>query len=75
MSNVFQRLRKSNESKGSAIIESPRFNSPDIVAHNDRHEIFTPRECILLDDCDAVVDNHMSDVFGNFLVIETSIDV
>ena len=35
----------------------------------------TRNEFISLDDCDAAVDNHMSDVLGNFLVVETSVDV
>ena len=74
-SNAFQCLGKSNESKGTTILESLRFNSLYIVAHYERHEMFTPIESLLLDDSDAVIDNHMSDVFGNFLVIETSIQI
>ena len=61
--------------EGTTIMESPCFNSLDIVTHNDRHETTTLQECLPLDYCDAVIDNHMSDVFGNFLVVETLIDV
>ena len=32
-------------------------------------------ERLLLDKCDAVVENCISDVFGNLLVIEPSVDV
>ena len=75
LSNVFQRLGKSKESKSRTTKESILFNSLDIVAHNDGHEMSTLIECILLDNCDAAVDNHMSDVFGNLLVVETLVDV
>ena len=55
--------------------ESPLFNYLDIVTHNDRHKMSTPIESLLLDDFDAVIDDHTSDVFGNYLVIETAIQI
>ena len=75
LSNEFQRLGKSNESKGNTIIESLPFNSLDTVAHYDTHEKLTPIECPPLDDCDAVINNHMSRIFRNSLTIESSVDV
>jgi len=59
------------KSKGMTTIESLIFNYLYMVAHNYRYEMFTPFESTLLDDCDAAVDNHMSDVSGNILVVET----
>ena len=44
------------------MIESPVFNSLDIVTHNNTYEKLTLIESLLPDDCDAVSDNHMSDI-------------
>ena len=71
ISNVFQRLGKSNESKGITKPESPPFYSLDAVAHTDRNEMSTLIESLTLDDCDAFVDNNMSGILGNSLFIET----
>ena len=75
LSNEFQCLGKSNVRKGTTTTESHPFNSLDVVAHYERHEMSTFIECLLLDDSDAAIDNHMSHIFGDFLVIESSIDV
>ena len=74
-SNVFQRLRKSNESKCTTIKESILLNYLDIFAHYEIQEMLTLIQSLLIDDCDVVIGKHMSDVPGIFLVIETVIDV
>ena len=35
----------------------------------------TPRESMTLDDCDAAIDYHTSNILGNLLVLETLVDV
>ena len=50
------------------------FDSLDVITHNDRHDFYTI-ESPLLDDSDALMDNHMSGVFGDNFVIETSIEM
>ena len=62
-------LGKSNESMGTTTIENMPFNTLDIATRNDRHEMMSVIESLLLDDCDAVIDDNMSDIF------ETSIEV
>ncbi len=37
--------------------------------------MITRTECLTLDDRDASIDNHMGDLIGDYLIIETSIDV
>eukprot|EP00554_Chaetoceros_debilis_P006704 CAMPEP_0194075650 /NCGR_PEP_ID=MMETSP0149-20130528/2609_1 /TAXON_ID=122233 /ORGANISM="Chaetoceros debilis, Strain MM31A-1" /LENGTH=72 /DNA_ID=CAMNT_0038756187 /DNA_START=64 /DNA_END=282 /DNA_ORIENTATION=+ len=55
--------------------ESTPFNSLDTVTHYDTHEEFTLPECLLPDDCNFTINNHMSDIFRNSLTIESSVDV
>jgi len=73
-SNVLE-SRMYRRAVGSTMLESIQLNSLDIVAHNKIYKTCTLIECPLLDDSDNFVYNHMIDIFGNFLVIETVIDV
>ena len=71
---IFECLGKSNESKGATNTENLMFNSIYIVTHNERLEIFTLIEGLLLSSCDALLHDPVSDVLGDSFIIETSID-
>ena len=75
MPSSFHHLGKSKESKGRTMIKNLLLDTLDVITHNDRYDLFTLIECPLLDDRDAIIDSHMSNIIENFLVIETLIDL
>ena len=57
-----QCLEKPNETKGTTTTESMLFNCLDIVTHNEWDENSALIESMTLDDFDAGIYNHMSDI-------------